>query len=88
MGDLSYRAEEKIESPEDVRERQKEERRKQIEYDQQQGMRREIGLPKTKIDSVIHIIKSDAEREEEKEEQDRHDYGTGMKFSPRRAGWS
>ena len=92
MGDLSYRGEEKIETPEDVRQRERGERQKQAEYDLRQGMKRGVGLPQPKIDSVVHIIQSDAEREEERraahEEQSAHDFADGTRLNFRRIGWA
>ncbi|MCK4347017.1 MAG: hypothetical protein KAW47_00225 [Thermoplasmatales archaeon] len=92
MGDLSYRTEEKIETPQDVRAREKEERRRQIEFDLRQGMRRGIGLPKTKIEGVTHVFDDGTLRSEklkkEQEEQSAHDFADGSRLNLRRIGWA
>ena len=92
MEDLSYRSREIIETPQDIEERKKEARRKQIEFDQKTGMKRGIGLPGPKSDSVVHIIKSAAERAEEKkrlqQEQSAHDFADGSRLNLRRIGWA
>ena len=45
-----------------------------------------------KIDSAVHIIKSDEEREEERraaqEEQSAHDFADGSRLNLRRIGWA
>ena len=89
MGDLSYRTEEKIESPQEIRERKREERAEQSEYDFGQGRRKGLGLPQPKVlKGVYKTVKARAEEErEEREKQSRHDYAAGARFDPHRAGW-
>ena len=92
MGDLSYRGDEKIETPEDVRQRERGERQKQAEYDLKQGMNRGVGLPQPKIDSVTHVFDDGTLRSEklkkEQEEQSAHDFADGSRLNLRRIGWA
>ena len=66
MEKLSYRTHEVVLTPEERRELEAEERRRQLEFDLKQGMRKGVGPQQPKLDHVVHIIKSDAERKEEK----------------------
>ena len=92
MGDLSYRTEEKIESPEEIRERKNEERRKQTEFEQKTGMKRGIGLPGPKIEGVTHVFDDGTLRSEklgkEQREQSAHDFAAGSRLNIRRIGWA
>ena len=91
MEDLSYRSREIIETPQDIEERKREERRKQTEYDQQQGLKRGIGLPGPKIDGVTHVFDDGTLRskklEKEREEQSAHDFAAGSRLNLKRIGW-
>lgn len=92
MEKLSYRTHEVVLTPEERRELEAEERRRQREFDIRQGMRMGVGPQQPKLDRGVHNIKSDAERDEEKreerEEQDRHDFAAGANMNLRRIGWA